>query len=154
MSWQHHRQHGLGYADLHSGGPLPPPAVDWCIMMVASIAMAFAAEKLMGLFTGEPEIIALGALRIRILMYSETLNVFMDNLSGAMRGLGKSLIPALITLIGVCGTRITWVFTGFRVYHTFFSLMMVFPVSWGISALVIGIMYIRTRNKMLPIDEQ
>ena len=129
-------------------------AVDWCIMMVASIAMAFAAEKLMGLFTGEPEIIALGALRIRILMYSETLNVFMDNLSGAMRGLGKSLIPALITLIGVCGTRITWVFTGFRVYHTFFSLMMVFPVSWGISALVIGIMYIRTRNKMLPIDEQ
>ena len=129
-------------------------AVDWCIMMVASIAMAFAAEKLMGLFTGEPEIIALGALRIRILMYSETLNVFMDNLSGAMRGLGKSLIPALITLIGVCGTRITWVFTGFRVYHTFFSLMMVFPVSWGISALVIGIMYVRTRNKMLPIDEQ
>ena len=129
-------------------------AVDWCIMMVASIAMAFAAERLMGLFTGEPEIIALGALRIRILMYSETLNVFMDNLSGAMRGLGKSLIPSLITLIGVCGTRITWVFTGFRVYHTFFSLMMVFPVSWGISALVIGIMYIRTRNKMLPIDEQ
>lgn len=115
--------------------------------------MALAAEKLMTLFTDEPDIIALGAMRIRILMYSETLNVFMDNLSGAMRGLGKSLIPALITLIGVCGTRITWVFTGFRIYHSFFSLMMVFPVSWGISALVIGIMYVRTRNKMLPIDQ-
>ena len=127
--------------------------VDWCITMVASLLMALAAEKLMTLFTDEPDIIALGAMRIRILMYSETLNVFMDNLSGAMRGLGKSLIPALITLIGVCGTRITWVFTGFRIYHSFFSLMMVFPVSWGISALVIGIMYVRTRNKMLPIDQ-
>ena len=69
-----------------------------------------------------------------------------------MRGLGKSLIPALITLVGVCVTRIIWVFTGFKVYHTFFSLMMVFPVSWGIAALAIGIMYIRTRNKMLPVE--
>ena len=78
----------------------------------------------------------------------------MDNLSGAMRGLGKSLIPALITLFGVCGTRITWVFTGFQIYHTFFSLMMVFPVSWGISAVIITIMYIKTRNKMLPVTPE
>ena len=126
--------------------------VDWCITMAASFAMALAAEKLMGLFTDDPGIVAFGALRIRILMYAETLNVFMDNLSGAMRGLGKSLIPALITLVGVCVTRIIWVFTGFKVYHTFFSLMMVFPVSWGIAALAIGIMYIRTRNKMLPVE--
>ena len=129
-------------------------AVDWCITMVASFAMALAAEKLMGLFTDDPGIVAFGALRIRILMYAETLNVFMDNLSGAMRGLGKSLIPALITLVGVCVTRIIWVFTGFKVYHTFFSLMMVFPVSWGIAALAIGIMYIRTRNEMLPVDSE
>ena len=94
------------------------------------------------------------AMAASILMYSETLNVFMDNLSGAMRGLGKSLIPALVTLIGVCGTRITWVFTGFRVYHTFLSLMLVFPVNWGISAVIITFMYIRTRNKMLPVSTE
>ena len=126
--------------------------VDWCITTAVSIIMIIVAESLMGLFTDDPGIVELGALRIRILMYSETLNIFMDNLSGAMRGLGKSLIPALITLIGVCGTRITWVFTGFKIYHTFFSLMMLFPVSWGISALVIIIMYIRTRNAMLPVE--
>jgi Na+-driven multidrug efflux pump len=120
--------------------------------MVASALMMIASKPLMGLFTDDPAIVELGAMRIRILMYSETLNVFMDNLSGAMRGLGKSLIPALVTLIGVCGTRITWVFTGFQIYHTFFSLMMVFPVSWGISAIIITIMYIRTRNKMLPVE--
>lgn len=127
-------------------------AVSWCITMVASALMIIASKPLMGLFTDDLAIVELGAMRIRILMYSETLNVFMDNLSGAMRGLGKSLIPALVTLIGVCGTRITWVFTGFQIYHTFFSLMMVFPVSWGISAIIITIMYIRTRNKMLPVE--
>lgn len=125
--------------------------LSWVITMIASVLVILTVNQLMGLFTDDPAIVELGALRVKVLMYSETLNVFMDNLSGAMRGLGKSMIPAMISLVGVCGTRITWVFTGFRIYHTFFSLMMVFPVSWGVSALVITIMYIRTRNKMLPV---
>ncbi len=123
----------------------------WVMAMIASAIIILSVNHLMGLFTDNPDIVEIGALRVRILMYSETLNVFMDNLSGAMRGLGKSMIPAMISLVGVCGTRITWVFTGFQIYHTFFSLMLVFPVSWGLSALVITIMYIRTRNKMLPV---
>lgn len=121
------------------------------VTLAASIIMMLTAEILMGLFTDEQAIIDLGAMRIRVLMCGELLNVLMDNYSGALRGLGKSLIPAIASLIGVCVTRITWVFTGFRVIHTFFSLVIVFPVSWGIAALVIVIMYIRTRNKMLPV---
>ena len=125
--------------------------LSWVITMIASVLVILTVNHLMGLFTDDPAIVEIGALRVKVLMYSETLNVFMDNLSGAMRGLGKSMIPAIISLVGVCGTRITWVFTGFQIYHTFFSLMMVFPVSWGVSALVITIMYIKTRNKMLPV---
>ncbi len=123
----------------------------WGLTMIVSIITILSVNTLMGLFTDDPAIVEIGALRVKILMYGETLNVIMDNLSGAMRGLGKSMIPAVVSFVGVCGTRITWVFTGFRVYHTFFSLMMVFPISWGVSALVIAIMYIRTRDKMLPV---
>jgi putative MATE family efflux protein len=126
--------------------------LSWVITLIASVLVILTVNQLMGLFTDDPAIVEIGALRVKVLMYSETLNVFMDNLSGAMRGLGKSMIPAIISLVGVCGTRITWVFTGFQIYHTFFSLMMVFPVSWGVSALVITIMYIKTRNEMLPVD--
>ena len=125
--------------------------LSWVMTMIASVLVILTVNQLLGLFTDDPAIVEIGALRVKVLMYSETLNVFMDNLSGAMRGLGKSMIPAIISLVGVCGTRITWVFTGFQIYHTFFSLMMVFPVSWGVSALVITIMYIKTRNKMLPV---
>lgn len=120
--------------------------------MIVSIIIILSVNTLMGLFTDDPAIVEIGALRVKILMYGESLNVIMDNLSGALRGLGKSMIPAVVSFIGVCGTRITWVFTGFRIYHTFFSLMMVFPISWGVSAIVIAIMYIRTRDKMLPVD--
>lgn len=128
-------------------------AVSMCVTLTASALILLSMRSLLGFFTEDPNIIELGTIRVKILMYSECLNVIMDNLSGVLRGLGKSFIPAVVTFLGVCGTRITWVFTGFKIYHTWTSLMIVFPVSWGISAVVILIMYIRTRNKMLPVRQ-
>jgi Na+-driven multidrug efflux pump len=126
--------------------------VSWTFTMVLSVLLLIFARPLLGLFTNEPQVIEAGLIRIKVLLYAETLNVLMDNLSGAMRGLGKSLVPALTTLICVCGVRIIWVFTGFQIYHTWMSLMIVFPVSWGVNATFIIIGYIITRNRMLPAE--
>ena len=123
--------------------------VSWVFTMILSALLLVFARPLLSLFTNEPQVIEAGLLRVRLLLYAETLNVLMDNLSGAMRGLGKSLVPALTTLICVCGVRIIWVFTGFQIYHTWLSIMIVFPVSWAVNALFIIIGYIRTRNHML-----
>lgn len=123
------------------------------VTLVVSVLILLTMRPLLGIFTTEPDVIEYGVVRIRILMYTELINVVMDNLSGAMRGLGQSLIPAIVSFFGVCGTRITWVFTGFKIYHSWTSLMLLFPVSWAISATVLTIMYIRLRNKMLPINE-
>ena len=123
--------------------------VSWVFTTVISVLLLVFARPLLSLFTNEPQVIEAGLLRVKLLLYAETLNVLMDNLSGAMRGLGKSLVPALTTLICVCGVRIIWVFTGFQIYHTWLSIMIVFPVSWAVNALFIIIGYIRTRNQML-----
>ena len=123
--------------------------VSWTFTTVISVLLLVFARPLLSLFTNEPQVIEAGLLRVKLLLYAETLNVLMDNLSGAMRGLGKSLVPALTTLICVCGVRIIWVFTGFQIYHTWLSIMIVFPVSWAVNALFIIIGYIRTRNHML-----
>ena len=128
--------------------------VSWTFAMVLSVLLLVLARPLLGLFTNEPQVIEAGMLRVKVILYAETLNVLMDNLSGAMRGLGKSLIPALTTLICVCGVRIIWVFTGFQIYHTWMSIMMVFPVSWAVNTVFIVIGYIRTRNRMLCADEE
>ena len=66
------------------------------------------------------------------------VEVVIEIISGAMRGYGNSLIPAVITLFGVCGTRVTWVYTIFTGDPTFACLMMVFPVSWGVTAVVLA----------------
>jgi len=123
--------------------------VSWVFTTVISVLLLVFARPLLSLFTNEPQVIEAGLLRVKLLLYAETLNVLMDNLSGAMRGLGKSLVPALTTLICVCGVRIIWVFTGFQIYHSWLSIMTVFPVSWAVNALFIIIGYIRTRNQML-----
>ena len=128
--------------------------VSWTFTMVLSVILLIFARPLLGLFTNEPQVIEAGMLRIKVILYMETLNVLMDNLSGAMRGLGKSLVPALTTLICVCGIRIIWVFTGFQIYHTWLSLMIIFPVSWAVNATFIIIGYIYTRNRMLPLDAE
>ena len=128
--------------------------VSWVFTMVLSAILLLTARPLLGLFTNEPVVIEAGLVRIKCLLYAETLNVIMDNLSGAMRGLGKSLVPAVTTLICVCGIRIIWVFTGFQIYHTWLSIMLVFPVSWAVNATFIVIGYLKTRNKMLIAPSQ
>lgn len=125
--------------------------VSWTVTMLLSAVLLIFARPLLGLFTNEPQVIEAGMLRIKLLLYAETLNVLMDNLSGAMRGLGKSLVPALTTLICVCGIRILWVFTGFQIYHTWLSLMIIFPVSWAVNAVFIVVGYLITRRRMLPV---
>ena len=123
--------------------------VSWVMVTALSVVLLIFARPLLGLFTNEPQVIEAGLLRVKAILYFETINVLMDNLSGAMRGLGKSLIPAITTLICVCGVRIIWVFTGFQIYHSWLSLMIVFPVSWAVNAMFIIIGYLRTRNRML-----
>ncbi len=127
--------------------------VSWIFTMTLSALLLLLARPLLGLFTNDPLVIEAGLLRIKLLLYAETLNVLMDNLSGAMRGLGQSMVPAVTTLICVCGVRIIWVFTGFQVFHTWLSIMIVFPVSWAVNATFIVIGYLRTRNRLLPISK-
>ena len=54
----------------------------------------------------------------------------MDFISGALRGLGCSLPPALSTILGTCGARVLWAKYVFPCYGTMESLLLCYPVSW------------------------
>jgi Na+-driven multidrug efflux pump len=72
------------------------------------------------------------------------INVFLDVFSGALSGMGKSLAPALTCMAGVCGIRILWVIFVFPKYHSFASLMVVYPISWVLTIAVVAGIYIHT----------
>ena len=109
--------------------------IDMIATSLMAILILVFASNLLGIFNGDPDIIAIGVVRIRMIVTFEVINVIMECASGAMRGYGFSLVPALITLIGVCGTRIFWVFCVFSKYSTFAALMMVYPASWVVTCI-------------------
>ena len=96
-----------------------------------------------------PAVIALGVVRVHYVTGLEFINGFLDILSGTMRGYGFSLPPAVVTLIGVCGIRITWLHTYFPAHPDFAGLMLNYPVSWAVTAALLGLVYWYYRREVL-----
>lgn len=119
------------------------------VTIVVMMLILVFLNQLCGLFSKDPEIMALSAVRVKCLIYFEWMNVFMENLSSVLRGIGKSLGPAIITLVSVCGTRIVWVYTIFAQTKSWLVLSSVYPISWAICVTILAVLYVKTRRKIL-----
>ena len=71
----------------------------------------------------------------------------LDVATGVMRGIGSSLVPMIISVLGVCGLRLVWIYTVFAHFHTPESLFVIYPISWGTTFVVELIAYIIVRKK-------
>ena len=108
-------------------------------MGVPSIFILTFAEEMLSFFNSDPNVIALGKIRLWHIVAPEIINVLLEGLSAALRGYGISMAPAMIILLGVCGVRITWLFTVFIGSPTYETLMTAYPVSWFVTtALMCG----------------
>lgn len=116
--------------------------LDFAITAVICVLLMVFGRPLLGLFNRDPAVASIGMIRLRYIVSAEVINVVMEVMSGAMRGYGYSLVPAIITFVGVCGIRITWVYTVFRASQGFHTLMMVYPVSWAVTAAALCIAYL------------
>lgn len=124
------------------------------VTIVMTAVILLAARPLVRLFTNNPAIIEPARERIFFIVGFELVNVFMEIYSGAMRGFGFSLSPAIITLIGVCGIRIYWVFEYFPAHKNFTSLLMCYPISWILTAIgLVLCYYLYVKRKVFKITE-
>lgn len=115
--------------------------------VMSALVIAFAPQ-IIHIFNTDPVVIHYGTVRVRWIVGSEIINVFLEIFSGAMRGYGKSLTPAIITFFGVCILRIIYVYTYFRTHHTFDTLMMIYPISWVITAVLLVAAYFVTIGRL------
>ncbi len=129
----------------------------WVSMGLSAIFMQtlccfilFFAEEILSLFNSDPEVIRLGVIRLWYIVLPELINVLMEGLSGALRGYGISLTPAVITLICVCGVRVIWVFTAFAKIPTYATLMAVYPISWFITTIFLVAAYAYHMKRLKP----
>lgn len=101
--------------------------------IVAGSAVYFCAKPLLSIYiTDSPEAIAYGILRLGYVCLPYFLCGIMDTTTGVLRGMGRSVSPMIITVLGVCAFRIVWIYTIFRVekFHTLECLFVSYPISW------------------------
>ena len=116
------------------------------IATACAVGIALVSGKyLIALFNNDPEVIRLGMVRLKFIFMSYIFSTIYDCMSGYMRGFGISLTPALLTIFGVCGTRIIWIYTVFPASQTFETIMQVYPISLAINMVLIFCALIITR---------
>ena len=108
-----------------------------CVFMFAlALPIIIFSRELLALFNGDPAVIEYGRTRILYITSFQILNLTVDILSGSLRGYGNSLAPALIALLGICVTRVIWVFTVFPLHSDYSTLLACYPISWSITATI------------------
>ncbi len=112
-----------------------------CVAVTGAVAggcIYLGARPLLGIYiTDSPEAIAYGITRMSLVGLPYFLCGMMDAATGCLRGLGASLAPMIISVLGVCGIRLGWIFTIFRDprFHSMQSLFISYPISWAFTFL-------------------
>lgn len=108
------------------------------------------ANPLLNLYVDDPISLEHGYSRMKIILLTYFLCGMMDVFALSLRALGCSLFPTIVSLLGVCGIRIFWIYTIFMIpeYHTLNSLILSYPISWFITALIHFITLVIVRKKL------
>ncbi len=106
-------------------------------LSVAVVLILMFGKQLIALFNNDPEVVETGYIRLMMIMVSHTFSLFYEIMAGYLRGFGISTLPAVLTMLGVCGVRIAWIRLVFPQYQNFRCIMTAYPVSLSATALMI-----------------
>ena len=104
-------------------------------LVMGNFAYYFAGP-LLGIYTDSQDAIIAGTLRLFWVACPYFLCGIMDVLTGGLRGLGRSTVPMIVSLLGACATRLIWIATYFHVHHTQSVLFFSYPGSWLLTLTV------------------
>jgi putative MATE family efflux protein len=94
-------------------------------------------RPLLSLFTSSEAVKNIGMIQIYYMCIMYMFSMVQEVSSGYLRGFGVSIIPTIISIVGICGLRILWIVTIFRAHPTFTNLMLIYPISQGVTGLII-----------------
>lgn len=108
---------------------------------VLAVGLLFAViynlfgTTLLGLYTKSPDVVEAGMKRLIIIATSYALCGMMDVVVGSLRGMGYSLVPMSVSVLGICALRLVWLATVFKIpeYHTVEMIYYTYPLSWTVT---------------------
>ena len=119
-------------------------AIVFCVGFGLGVIAKIFSTQLLGIYTSKPEEIFYGTVRMNVICLTYFTCGMMDVMVGLLRGIGRSLIPTIDSILCVCGFRILWIFTYFAAYKATGAdpkdcltiLYISYPISWAMAFLV------------------
>ena len=105
-------------------------------------------DAFLHLFSTDDAVCAYGARRMQIVLAVQFLACSYEISAAAMRGLGRSVLPTILMLFGTCVLRIVWVYAVCPVGKSFDTIMMVYPISWVLTGIMVCTAFAMTMNKI------
>ncbi len=125
-----------------------------CVLIVGvtlgGLCYLFAEPLLSIYLTDEPAAIVHGITRMSYVCVVYFLCGLMDVMSGVLRGMGSSVAPMLVTVIGVCGMRLAWIYSVFQMeqFHTLDCLFLSYPISWLLTFAALLCCFFAVRRRL------
>ena len=110
----------------------------------------------MGLFSSDADVISAGMVRLSVILSTYFLCGMMDVMVGGLRGIGYSVTPMIVSLIGACGLRLVWISTVFQIprFHTPRTVYLSYPASWLVTFCVHVVCFVIFYRRVLKQHEQ
>lgn len=124
-----------------------------CLGLVTFVGLSLGwlaylfGNQLLGIYSSDPQVIEVGLLRMSVICTMYCLCGIMDVTVGELRGIGCSVLPMVVSVLGVCAFRVFWIFTIFQQSRSLWMLYVSYPVSWVLTAAVNMVCFMLVRKK-------
>lgn len=135
------QNYGAGKYDRLKEGVRVSLAMTAGFTVVISTVMVLLARPILSFFTPDPDVLEIGVGMVQFLAPWYITYILVELLPGAIRGAGKSMVPMLISVVGVCGLRLLWLFTAVPAWHTIETVELSYPITWVVTSIAIFIYY-------------
>lgn len=112
--------------------------------IVSGYGSWFFGNTILRAYSNSPEVISAGMVRLYIAGRIYFIYGIMEVFVGSTRAMGKSFLPTIVSLFGICAIRLLWVLTWFRVHHTIEDLYYSYPISWVVTAIMQMVIFFLT----------
>ena len=125
-----------------------------CMILTVAVSLIFGCSAyffgnyILRIYTSDAEVIKCGLEILSITTVPYFLCGIMDLFPGALRGMGYSAVPMILSVIGTVGMRVLWIYAVFPLNRSLYVLFISYPASWGITIVMQVICYIFVRKKV------
>ena len=119
--------------------------------IVYGAVLLLVGQYVFRLFTNDQTVMDVAIYMMMCMVPGYVLYVPIELISGALRGMGDTLIPTVITAVGICALRVLWIFAVVPLWHDILAITISYPISWLLTSAAFILYYARVRRKLLPV---